>query len=91
MAVEIGAVIGILSSFFLKSSTVGVRHPNTEDRLSNLLERLKLNEDNFAWGLSCIGLKLWDEQFGKNLIWKEDFLTYKTLYYDLVTQIKEKQ
>lgn len=91
LAVENGAICAVLSTFFLSPITVATKHPNAEDRLSNVLEKLELEEDHNGWGLACIGLQLWDEQFGISLKWDDDFQTFKQLYYDLIRQIKEMQ
>ena len=85
---EIGVVFGILVMFYFKASTEGKKHPNSEDRLTNALERLNLSENHEAWGIACIGLKFWDSQFGKNLGWEMENKSYKELYYELVAQIK---
>jgi hypothetical protein len=90
LAVESGAVCGMVSIFFMRLSTLGGKHPNNEDRLTNVLEKLHLDDDNAAWGMACIGLNLWDEQFGLNLIWRENFKNYREMYYDVVEQIKSR-
>jgi hypothetical protein len=85
---EIGVVFGILVMFYFKATTEGIKHPNAEDRLTNALERLNLSDNHDAWGIACIGLKFWDSQFGKNLVWEMENKSFKELYYDLVAQIK---
>ncbi|NCT93669.1 MAG: hypothetical protein GXC72_04535 [Chitinophagaceae bacterium] len=88
LAIETGIVFGFVSMFFFSSTTEGVRHPNMEDRLTNALERLNLADDHFAWGIACVGLQMWDEQFGHNFIWTEKIISYKEQYYDIIQQIK---
>jgi len=88
LAIEIGIVLGILSMFYFSSNTEGVKHPNAEDRLTNALEKLSMSHDHEAWGIACVGLRLWDEQFGLNLKWTENPNSYKDLYYDIISQIK---
>ena len=89
LAVEIGVVIGLLSMFYFKASTEAVKHPNTEDRLTNILEKLELEELHPAWGIACVGLQKWDLQFGINLIWDIKLGTYKEQYYEIISQIKK--
>ncbi|MFN8301943.1 MAG: phage exclusion protein Lit family protein [Saprospiraceae bacterium] len=86
--IEIGIIIAILSMFFFSKTTTGTKHPNHEDRLTATLERLQLKDTHSGWGIACIGLKLWDEQFNQNLDWPSD-LTYRELYYNIVSQIKK--
>lgn len=88
LAVEIGIVFGILSMFFFSATTTGKRHPNTEDRLINALERLEIEDDHVAWGIACIGLQFWDEQFGLSLKWSSQIISFKQQYYEIVAQIK---
>lgn len=85
--VEIGVVIALLSMFYFSKTTTGIKHPNNEDRLTTALEHLQLDESHSAWGIACIGLKLWDEQFNQNLEWPLE-LAHKELYYNIVGQIK---
>jgi hypothetical protein len=89
MAVETGIVFGLLSMFFFRSTTESIKHPNTEDRLTNALDRLNLEDDSFCWGIACVGLKMWDEQFGHYFSWEPHPVSYKRQYYDIVRQIKE--
>lgn len=90
LAITVGITLGILSMFFFRANTTGIKHPNAEDRLTNALERLNLPSDHEAWGIACIGLKIWDEQFGLNLIWQDNPKSYMQLYYNIVEQIKER-
>jgi len=83
-----GIVCAILSLMFLSSETKSVTHPNTEDRLTNALEQLDLTDDNFAWGLSCLGLKYWGNTYGKTIDLKKVGNSYKDLYYRIIKQIK---
>lgn len=91
LAVETGVVFGLLSMFFFRATTDGIKHPNAEDRLSNALEKLGLADNPYAWGIACVGLQMWDEQFGHNFNWSEDPVSYKAQYYDIVNQIKDRQ
>ncbi len=89
LAIENGIIIGLLSMFFFSAKTEGIRHPNAEDRLTNALEKLELKNNPFAWGLACIGLKLWDEQFNHHFEWNDE-LSHRDLYYDIIMQIKSR-
>lgn len=87
---ENGIVLGLLSMFFFKATTEGIKHPNSEDRLTNALERLDLINNDFAWGIACVGLKMWDEQFGLSFDWVENPQSYRALYYNIIGQIKNR-
>lgn len=87
-ASEMGIVIALLLIFFFRHYTISKKHPNSEDRLTTALEKLNLPDSHVAWGMACIGLKLWDEQFNLNFDWSKE-LPYKELYYKIVQQIKD--
>ncbi|HEY1196543.1 phage exclusion protein Lit family protein [Flavobacterium sp.] len=89
LANEIGVIFGIVVMFYFKASTEGAKHPNAEDRLTNALERLKLEDNHPGWGIACTGFKFWDSQFGKNLVWDIENKSFKELYYQLLDQIKK--
>jgi hypothetical protein len=89
LANEIGIILGILAMFYFQATTEGKKHPNSEDRLTNALERLELEEDHPAWGIACIGLKFWDAQFGKKIVWEIGKKSYLEIYLEVVKQIKE--
>lgn len=91
LAMENGIIMGILSMFFFSAETAGKRHPNNEDRLTNALEKLNLHDNHEAWGTACIGLQLWDEQFGLGLKWDVHRNSYKELFYKIIQQIKQRE
>jgi len=88
MAIDIGIVYGILAMFFFKATTTGTKHPNSEDRLTNALQRSQVDDEHYAWGFACVGLQLWDEQFGHNFQWGPDGISKKEQYFRIVEQIK---
>lgn len=90
-SLEIGIVCGILSIFYFSSSTKSSKYPNTEDRLTNALIKLDLEDDSHVWGIACVGLKLWNDQFNLNMDWGKETKSYKDLYFDIIKQIKEKE
>lgn len=92
MAIDIGIIYGILAMFFFRATTTGERHPNVEDRLTNALERIKVGQNHYAYGFACVGLQLWDEQFGHNFNWEASALISKReQYFRIIEQIKERQ
>jgi len=88
--VTVGTLIGVLSMFFFKATTEGRQHPNSEDRLTNVLEKFELDEQDEAWAIACVGLKFWDSQFGHNFEWSENPKSYKHEYFEIISQIKNR-
>lgn len=89
LAVHIGITIGILSMLYFSASTVGKKHPNTEDRLISALEELEINNDSPCWGIALIGIKLWSDQFALGLT-LPTYSCNKKAFEEMVKQIKEK-
>lgn len=90
--VEIAIVMGVISMIFFRSTTSGQKHPNVEDRLTNALERMAVDDNSRAWAFACVALELWDDQFNLQFDWKaKGTVTYKQLYFNTVAQIKAKQ
>ena len=92
LSIENGIIFGILSMFFFSGSTyLDKKHPNSEDRLTVALEKLKVSAEHPAWGIACVGLQFWDEQFNLHFVWNKNLASYKDQYYDIVGQIKKRQ
>lgn len=85
---QCGIVMGLLSMFFVRNTTKGVKHPNLEDRLVNAIDKLGIRDDHQVYGIACIGIQLWSNQFQLNLEFSSD-LSDKEQFENLVEQIKE--
>jgi len=89
--VKTGIVIGLLSMLYFSADTTGARHPNVEDRITNALESIDVDDEHIAWGIACIGLELWEQQFNLNFDWLPDPESPRRQYYHLIEQIKKRQ
>lgn len=88
-ASSISITIGLASLLFFKNNlNGGNKHPNIDDRLENAINIINPEEDSSVWTMLCIFLKVWDKQFNLGLQQKEEYDTYKELFYDLITQVK---
>jgi len=88
IAVNTGIIVGLLSMLYFSVNTTGLRHPNIEDRITNALEILELNENDPAWGMACVGLELWEQQFDLSFDWLSNPDSPRQQYYHLVEQIQ---
>jgi len=88
LPIQIGITLGILSMFYFKATTSGIKHPNIEDRLVSALNQLNLSDDSECWGIALMGIELWGEQFELNLKWNKD-MTVKDAFNDIIKQINE--
>lgn len=84
-----GIIIGLLSMLFFGAKSTGEKHPKTEDRITNALERLPIGDQHYAWGMACVGLELWEKQFNLRFDWLPQPNTPKEQYYHLLEQIKK--
>ncbi|MBK8736141.1 MAG: hypothetical protein IPL98_09645 [Saprospiraceae bacterium] len=87
---ECGIVIGILILFFLNNSTKQYQHPDLEVRLIKAIKDLNISDDHFVWGITCVGLKLWDQQFDLKLEWNEED-DEKQRFDSIIDQIKRRK
>jgi hypothetical protein len=88
---ECGIIIGILSMFFMTNNTKQKRHPDLEDRLINAINILGLTDNHMAWGMSCVALKLWDDQFDLQFDWDDEPQSDKMQFYKIIEQIKDRK
>jgi hypothetical protein len=89
LAVNAGILVGVLAMLFFSSETGGgERHPDTLDRVTAALESLEIGEDDYTWGLACVGLSLWEEQFNISLKWLDQPDSPEQQFYHLIEQIK---
>ncbi|WP_426669447.1 phage exclusion protein Lit family protein [Mucilaginibacter sp. McL0603] len=89
-SVNSGIVVALLSMLYFSSVTSGKRHPNVEDRITTALELLNIDEFDPAWGMACVGLELWEQQFNLNFEWLQDSYSPQQQYYHLLKQIKSR-
>ncbi len=86
---ELAITIGLASMLFCnKYLDGGKRHPNIDVRISNAINILNPKEDSSLWPFLVLFLKLWDKQFEHNFKHKDEYETYKDLYYELIRQAK---
>ncbi|MDQ0639290.1 hypothetical protein QF042_002855 [Pedobacter sp. W3I1] len=89
--VKVGIIVGLLSMLYFSANTTGVRHPNVEDRITNALESINIDDEHICWDIACIGLSLWEEQFDLQFDWLEVPESPKFQYSNLIQQIKTRK
>jgi hypothetical protein len=88
LAVHIGITLGILSMFYFRFNTGGLRHPHKEERLVAALNQLELKDNSPCWGIALMGINLWVKQFNLEINRKEG-LKDKNAFNDIFHQVKE--
>ncbi|MFV0398401.1 MAG: phage exclusion protein Lit family protein [Bacteroidales bacterium] len=87
---ELAIIIGLGSMlFFRKSLDRGSKHPNIDIRLENAIRLFSPKEESPIWTMLSLFLKIWDKQFALGLTEQPAYDTYKDLYCDLLSQIKQ--
>lgn len=88
-ATVIAITIGLASMLFSRNDLYGgSQHPNVDDRIENFLQKVDLADDSSVWTFLVLFLKLWEQQFSLNFKQKNEYDTYKELYYELLEQAK---
>lgn len=91
-SIELGILIGLSSMLFFRNSTYGgATHPDTDNRIKNLLEKLNPSFDQPIWGVAALFFKMWDNQFKFNFNWPIHVNDFKELFYNVLQQIEEQK
>ncbi|MGV3705395.1 MAG: hypothetical protein ACO1NU_08455 [Arcticibacter sp.] len=84
-----GILFGTLSFFFLdRRINGGDTHPDLDDRLNEIIDRLELDELNNLWGIASLGINLWGHHFNHNIKIPRIGETYKALFKDTIEDLK---
>ncbi|WP_158827549.1 phage exclusion protein Lit family protein [Mucilaginibacter lacusdianchii] len=84
-----GILFGTLSFFFLdRRINGGDTHPDLDDRLIEIVDKLELNELDNLWGIASLGINLWGHHFNHNIKIPRIGETYQALFKDTVKDLK---
>lgn len=84
-----GILVGLCSLTFIDGSLRGGnRHPDPDDRILNLIEKMNLNELDNLWCVATIALNLWAIEFKKELKYAKQVENYKELFHETFEQLK---
>jgi hypothetical protein len=86
---QLGILVGLFSILLLNEDSQTVGYPDADDRIGIYLESLDIDDNHYLWAVATLGYKLWDLHYQKGLIWPKDLLNYKTLYFDIRSQLKK--
>lgn len=89
MTIKMGLLMGLCSLLFFKSVTKSESYPDVDDRIDAVINILHPEDPEDAiWGIATLAYKLWDQQYGKGLIWENGLESPRDLYYSIKNQIK---
>ncbi len=86
--IQVGILVGLCSLLFFSATAKRRTHPDSDDRIHTLLERINPEPSDSMWGIAALSYKLWDNQFSKNYNWPNSVLTMKELYENIREQIQ---
>jgi hypothetical protein len=87
---KIGIVVGLCSLMFLDSTMKGGDfHPDPDDRLKNIIEKLQLKELDNTWGIASLALKLWSIGYNVEMNQPTVVKNYKELFYYTLDELKK--
>ncbi len=87
-AIDCGIIVALCSMlYFSKSIEGGEHHPDVDERILSFLKLVSKDEDDLIWGVGCLALRLWDDQFGINLSWHYEVQNFKDLFYYIQGQM----
>lgn len=86
---DLGICTGIASLLFFNNSfSGGLKHPNIDERLNNIISIVNPDINSPVWPYLTLFIEFWDKQFGLNLKREQFYKNYKEYFYELVNQIK---
>ncbi|CAM1340931.1 phage exclusion protein Lit family protein [Tenacibaculum amylolyticum] len=85
---KFGIIVGLSSLIFVdKTLQGGDRHPDPDQRLVSLIEKMNLNELDNLWGVASLAFKLWGLHFNKSILKPSITEHYKQMFYDTLNDI----
>jgi len=91
--ISISIVVGLCCLLYFKHTTISNKgtHPDTDNRIHNVLEQMDPESSSPIWGIAYIAYRLWDYKFLKMYLWSNDTSSNKELYYNLYNQIQNEK
>jgi hypothetical protein len=86
-SVRMGILAGLCSLLFFSSSLDGDDHPDPDDRIKIMIEKLNLEETDNLWGIASLALKLWSNHYKVDLKLPAVVDTYKDLFYIILDRL----
>jgi hypothetical protein len=84
-----GLLIATTSTLFIDNTLQSPTHPDKDDRIKNVLEKLDLDEIDNLWGLACLVFTLWKHSHDYNLKEPYKISNYKFLFNYYLEQLDE--
>ncbi len=85
--VGFGAATGLGCLLFLNSGLTSCKHPDTDDRIANVLTGLSLDEIDNLWGVAATFYIAWNQRFQIGLDFTGEFDTYQALAHAIYRQL----
>lgn len=88
IAIDCGIIVALCSMLYFSKNIEGDDyHPDVDERILNFLNIVSKDENDIIWGVGCLALKLWDDQFEVDLSWPLGVQNFKELFFHVQAQI----
>lgn len=86
---KLGIVVGIVSLIFTDNTLKGGnRHPDPDNRLINLIEKMQLDDGDNIWGVASLAFDLWAINNTTSLSKARIFKNTKEMFYAKLNDVK---
>ncbi len=83
-----GMLIAFCSLLQLSVSLKNEAHPDADDRIMGILERLNLEDTSPLWGIALVSFKLWGDFYGFKFVWPKEAGNFKALFETMNEQLR---
>lgn len=86
--IKMGALIGLCSLLFFKSTTEERAYPDMDERIDAIIKVVNPEPQDAMWGIATLAYKLWDVLYNKGLNWQPGLKSPMELYQSIKSQIQ---
>jgi predicted metallopeptidase len=82
-----GAIAGMCALLFLSPKLYKDGfYPDADNRIRNVIEKLKLNDLDLEWGMASLAFKLWGDCYNINFTLPKTMDNYSQMFYEILQQ-----
>jgi hypothetical protein len=83
-----GLLVATASTLFIDNTLQSNTHPDKDDRIKNVLQKLELDELDNLWGIACLVFTLWEHTHNYQLKEPYQIVNYKVLFNFYLEQLE---
>lgn len=89
--VYFGAIAGLASILFLGTELTSSTHPDTDNRIRTVLERLGGEKIDSLWGIAAAYYMAWSNCYKIGIDWQDEFDTYSDFVDEIERQLLDRK